>query len=180
MSELHATALATELERLVANLVRELGNAGRRPGADLTLGERFALATVADRGALRLGAVASALGTSQATASRTVDALVEKGLLTREADPDDRRAIRITATARGNRILSRRRALLATLLAGALDALDPPHQRQLLEHLRAITDHLADAATPHRRPRTGARPPVRTRSIGARVSPLETEERRSR
>ena len=54
--------------------------------------DRVTLAWLADR-----------LGLDRSTLSRTVDALVEKGLLSREPDPDDRRYNVLALTAEGRR-----------------------------------------------------------------------------
>lgn len=143
MTDAAAHAIAAELERIVTGLIRELGTRARAPGSTLTLAERLALACVADRGELRLGPLARALGTAPATASRTVDGLVSQGLLSREVDPADRRAVRITATARGRRLLAQRRALVADLLSGGIERLDDEQRGELVGQLRQLADHLA-------------------------------------
>ena len=53
------------------------------------------------------GALAQFLGTTKGTASQTINALETKGLLTRCADPDDKRVRRIVLTAAGEALLAR-------------------------------------------------------------------------
>lgn len=60
----------------------------------------FVLGAVANRGASLADAVAG-LGTSKQAASQLVDALVMRGYLEREPDPEDRRRVRVTLTDRG-------------------------------------------------------------------------------
>ena len=82
-----------------------------------------ALSVLVFGGARSLTELARAERVTAATMSRLVDAMEREGLVRRERDPDDARAIRIEATAKGRRILERGRArrldLLEALLADA-------------------------------------------------------------
>lgn len=53
------------------------------------------------------GALAQFLGTTKGTASQTINALEKKGLLTRVADPEDKRVRRIVLTDDGDALLAR-------------------------------------------------------------------------
>jgi len=126
-------------------LVREIEALARRltPTDDpvpATTPQKVALTAVADWGPLRLGALADHMGTTDATASRTVDALVATGLVERLEDADDRRAVRIAVTPEGRRLIDRRRAELAKALERGLRDL-PADDRDrlvgLLERLNA-------------------------------------------
>lgn len=126
-------------------LVREIEALARRltPTDDpvpATTPQKVALTAVADWGPLRLGALADRMGTTDATASRTVDALVATGLVERLEDAEDRRAVRIAVTPEGRRLIDRRRAELAKALERGLRDL-PADDRDrlvgLLERLNA-------------------------------------------
>jgi DNA-binding MarR family transcriptional regulator len=54
-------------------------------------------------GGLRLGELGRRLGIAPSTLSRNLDRLVERGLVDRAPDPDDRRALRAELTAEGRR-----------------------------------------------------------------------------
>ncbi|MFE3457659.1 MarR family winged helix-turn-helix transcriptional regulator [Nocardiopsis aegyptia] len=73
-------------------------------GASIGLSEARArlLVTVGDREPARMGRLASDLGVSARSVTGMVDALEREGLITREPDPDDRRAtlLRLTADSR--------------------------------------------------------------------------------
>jgi DNA-binding MarR family transcriptional regulator len=64
-----------------------------------------ALAIVHREGPVRVSDVAEHLRIDLSVASRQVAALVTAGYAEREADPDDRRSYRISATERGTRVL---------------------------------------------------------------------------
>jgi DNA-binding MarR family transcriptional regulator len=126
-------------------LVREIEALARRltPADDpvpATTPQKVALTAVADWGPLRLGALADRMGTTDATASRTVDALVATGLVERLEDAEDRRAVRIDVTSEGRRLIDRRRAELAKALERGLRDLpadDRDRLVSLLERLNA-------------------------------------------
>ena len=110
-----ARALLDEIGELYAILLR----ISRRVDRDeaMTATQRLALIEVAVVGPLRLHDLAERMDTTNATASRAVDALEEHRFVARRADPDDGRAIQIVVTAKGRRWSDRRRAQLLDLLA---------------------------------------------------------------
>ena len=71
------------------------------PG-ELSTFQAITLAVLADDGGQRLGSLALALGTTDATASRTVDVLEALGLVARRPDGLDRRCIVVAATDEGS------------------------------------------------------------------------------
>lgn len=91
-----------------------------------------------------LGELAEAQAVSAPTMSRTVATLVERGLLARTRDPEDRRVVRVSLTDEGREVLRSRwergRAVLAERLAGISNEDASAIQRGLTllrEHLAA-------------------------------------------
>ncbi len=148
-----AEQLAAGIERLFALLARLRGGVGELEAPPLTMMQKLALALVVDSGPLRSRALGELLETTEATASRTVDGLVRAELVRRRPDPDDRRGVRIEATARGRRCVERRRAHLAGILQGLLADLDAGEQARLV----ALLDYLNDTLE---RSRAERQPPV--------------------
>jgi DNA-binding MarR family transcriptional regulator len=130
--------LAAALERLFTTLIRERGRLAEELHGNLSLTERLALAIVNDKGELRLGLLAQHMATTEATASRTVETLVLAGLLGRTRDPDDRRAIRITATPAGRRLVRDRRRQFARMLDAALTGMNDADKERLVELLNCV------------------------------------------
>jgi DNA-binding MarR family transcriptional regulator len=79
------------------------------------------LVLVASRQPASLKSVTEATRLHPSRASRTCDRLVGKGLMTRAADPEDRRSVRLKLTVAGERIVRRvrhaRRAAITPVLA---------------------------------------------------------------
>lgn len=113
-SDDRAAALLDEIGELYAIILRI-----SRRIADvepLTVTQRLALIEVVAVGPLRLRNLASRMDTTPATASRAVDVLESLRFVDRRFDPDDGRAIRIAATAKGKRWYERRRAELLDVI----------------------------------------------------------------
>jgi MarR family 2-MHQ and catechol resistance regulon transcriptional repressor len=126
-----------DAERMAEGLIR-LWRSLVPPTAELTTPQAYALGTIVRQGPLRIGALAAELGVTVATASRTVDALAARGLVLREADPRDARAVRVAATAAGAHDQKERRRRFTARLAQLMDELSEHERRQLAESLETL------------------------------------------
>ena len=127
-----ARQVAEAVEQLLLTLVRQRHGRDPEPGS-LSTFQSIALSAVVDDGPLRLGTLADALGTTDATASRTVDALQVRGLAERRADPGDARGVIVAATSEGLADVRRRRRQLERLAQRALDGLSPDEARRVAD-----------------------------------------------
>jgi DNA-binding MarR family transcriptional regulator len=112
---------AARLIEAIRLIVRRLSLAERADVAccGMTVAQAATLEALAG-GGLRLGELGRRLGIAPSTLSRNLDRLVERGLVEREPDPDDRRALRADLTADGRRAAA---AVKASELAFAGDIL---------------------------------------------------------
>ncbi len=138
--------LVDAVERLVRVGVSLTTHAlAEAPGAELTLQQWRVLVLVAEGEGLRVGEVAARVGLGFPSASRLVGRLEAAGLVRHDRDPDDGRASRVAATARGRRVagsvIDRRRSLIAE----ALGTSGPFDERVSagIERLGRALDHLA-------------------------------------
>ena len=74
---------------------------------DLTISQVKALLTLEDKGRLRMGNLAEALGIAVSAATTVVDRLVERGLVGRLSDPTDRRVVICELTDHGREVASK-------------------------------------------------------------------------
>ncbi len=137
-------ALVSELELLFSSLART--GTGLADGA-LTTTQRLALIELVDSGPLRLGALAERIDATDPTVSRAVDGLVEAGIVERQADPHDRRAVLHLATAQGQAWVGRRRGEVATALDQALEHLTPADRARLFDLVSSLNDQLRSEST---------------------------------
>ncbi|WP_088318257.1 MarR family winged helix-turn-helix transcriptional regulator [Kineosporia sp. R_H_3] len=130
--------LPAEVDAAAARFYLALGRLARivrRSGdGDLGPGTFSALATLAQLGPMRLGDLAAREGVAPPTLTRIVAALEESGLVVRETDPADRRAVRVAATPDG-----------AALTAGVRTARSAALRDRMLALPRADLDVLLAA-----------------------------------
>jgi DNA-binding MarR family transcriptional regulator len=102
---------------------RARGATGAGAGHPLTLSQYGLLQPLTDRREARIGELAEEAGITASTATRILDALERRGIVSRVRAPTDRRAVAVTLTAEGRRILrgqdewmqARQRAFYASL-----------------------------------------------------------------
>jgi DNA-binding MarR family transcriptional regulator len=97
------------------------------------------LRLVQRQGPVAVSEVARRLEVDLSNASRQLRVLEDQGLVTRAADPDDRRVARVAVTATGRRVLDRARAIALNDYAVALDdwsARDRAQLATLLDRFR--------------------------------------------
>jgi DNA-binding MarR family transcriptional regulator len=115
----------------------------------LTLARTKVLAQL-QRSPARPGVLAGECGVAPRTITDAVDGLEREGLVTRHADPADRRATLVAVTTEGKAALAvagARREELLRLVFGALDADDRAAMARLLSALdHAVTALVTDAA----------------------------------
>lgn len=94
---------------LLHHLVRQRENALGRELAQtgLTLSQWQVLATLSRLDRATMGEVAAFCATDRTTLTRTVDRMVEVGLVQRDRDPVDRRQVRLNLTDKGREVFQR-------------------------------------------------------------------------
>jgi len=120
----------------LARIARVLERACR----DLTLAQYRLLAMIAD-GAERASHLAGQLALTKPTVSATIDTLVERGLVQRDAVDGDRRATRLTVTAAGRATLVLAETAMRERLDDVLARVDDPRMvRESLAQLQSALD----------------------------------------
>ena len=130
--------MAARLNLIVGRLMRTIR---QHAAAGLTPSQLSALVTVDDQGPLRISALASQEALAAPAATRVVASLEEAGLVSRSADPADKRASLIALTPAGSATLTALRKERATGLGAQLDALSDA-ERRLLERALPILEKL--------------------------------------
>ena len=134
-TQIDTAALAARLRLGVTRLARRLRQEAE---AGITPSMLSALSSAERRGPLTMRDLCAAEQVQPPTMTRIVAALLEAGLVVREADPVDGRVAWVRVSPEGRRLLARSRRRKEAYLAKALGALDP-HE---LEHLVTAADVL--------------------------------------
>jgi len=127
-------AVLTASRTLVAVATSSLGATAE----DTTLAQYRALVVLASRGPQRVSDMARALDVTPSTAGRMCDRLVRKGLIRRHRTRSDRRAVQVSITPEGRRVVDEATARRRTLLAGILGKLPARQQLAVASALRAF------------------------------------------
>jgi DNA-binding MarR family transcriptional regulator len=106
---------------------------------DITL-----LRMIITRGPVRVSDLASWQGVDKSTVTPQVHRLEQRGVVTRQSDPGDKRAVLLTATDDGLRRLHEIDEAGVRLFADALDGWSDADRRSLAALMRRFADDLAD------------------------------------
>jgi DNA-binding MarR family transcriptional regulator len=116
----------------IADLLRLLsaqllsGTARSLKNENMSLAELAAIHLLDRRPQMRVNTIADALALSMPAASRVVSGLVERGLVTRREDSEDRRAKVVSLTKRGRALIDALTVVLIEETAAALAMADTP------------------------------------------------------
>jgi DNA-binding MarR family transcriptional regulator len=140
MSEREIRDVAARLHSSAIRLLRTLRR--EDDGSGLSAPRLSALSVVVFAGPMSLAGLAAAEQVKPPTMSRIVDALVERGLVTRIAKPGDRRSVEIAATPEGIQLLDAGRERRVGALVARLRRLADSERRALargVEILERVT-----------------------------------------
>jgi DNA-binding MarR family transcriptional regulator len=130
-----ASALAEETERVLARL---LVGVFRADAGELSRTAASVLARVRDEGPQRVGDLAHSESVAQPSMTTLVARLVGAGLVTRDPDPDDARAVRVALTDAGRDALARRSARRTAAMEARLQHLSPAERKALAAALPVL------------------------------------------
>jgi len=118
---------AEALNAAVSNLVRvyQFRDRDKICCYDISVTQCYALEVLVERGASRSQALAEALMLDKSTTTRVVDALVRKGYVARQPDPDDARAVSVGVTQSGRELYEKINSALIDQHVELLSGLDP-------------------------------------------------------
>jgi len=145
VKELGYLALGTRLKRLGERLQTQTQGLLEHADIDLPAGHFPLLAALERLGAMNVGELTEALGTSQPGVTRLLDRLEAEGLVRSAQLPDDRRVRTIALTKAGRQLISRsKRTAWPMIEAAVADACAGPAE-PLLAAVAALEEALAAA-----------------------------------
>lgn len=127
--------IAASLRLSATRLARRLR---QESDAGLTPSQLSALAAIQNEGPLTLGALADHERVAPPTITRVVTKLENDGLVTRSADPDDRRIHRVATSDAGDALLGELRARKTAWLTARLTELDGDQRARLTAALDVL------------------------------------------
>ncbi|GAA2368012.1 MULTISPECIES: MarR family winged helix-turn-helix transcriptional regulator [Gordonia] len=138
MTDENAPDLASGLRHTVTRLYLTLRR--NSPISELSAAQASGLASLVDYGPMRMGEFAERESIRMPTATALIDGLHRGGYVSREPDPDDRRAVIIAATDTGSEIVSDIRTRRDDSVTRALQTLSDDHRAALAAALPALRE----------------------------------------
>lgn len=105
---------------------------------DISVTQCYALEALAERGPMRLQALAALLMLDKSTITRVVDALQRKGHVDRRVDPDDARALALSVTRSGRALYQKINRELVQQQAELIRGLSPEVRSSVIEVIRSL------------------------------------------
>src|SRR5438309_551161 len=136
------SALAGDVRLLTGRLARRMR---QEAAGGLTPSELSALSTIEELGPIQLGDLARVESVAAPTMTRAAARLEDRGLVRRQADPADGRAVLVETTAAGRRALRDVRTARAAFLAKRLEGLDPQDRQVVAQAVRLLNGLLSDS-----------------------------------
>jgi DNA-binding MarR family transcriptional regulator len=136
------TETLSKLRGVISKLARELN--ATATGEGLTPTQASVLGLIAFRGPLGLTELAQLEGLNPTMLSRVVGKLTELGLIQRDPNPDDLRAIQVEATDAGRELHERVKLLRTEAIGACLDQLPTESAQIIIDALPAL-EELAQA-----------------------------------
>jgi len=132
---------AGDMHAAISDLIRvyQFRERDRISRHDLSVTQFYALEALEAAGTLSLNELAARLFLDKSTTSRVVDALERKQLARREANPADRRALRLGLTAVGAQLVSRVRGEIVSEEKRLLNDFEPAVRKEMLRLLGRLT-----------------------------------------
>lgn len=137
---------AREILDVVPIVMREIRTQMRSQGSlDLTVPQFRTLAFVNNNKGSSLCEVSVHMGLTSPSASALVDGLFERGLITREEHPDDRRRVRLDVTSRGRAILEASTVGTMTYLAKKLNTVSADDREVIVKAMETLRSVFANS-----------------------------------
>ena len=128
--------LAHDLRIAVLRLARRIR--ANRVDTSLSLSQLSALAVLDASGPMSAGDLAGLESVQPPTMTKVLAALLERGLITRDADLADKRAVRIAVTDAGHDAVEVERQARDVWMSGVLDELGPQERAALAQALPVL------------------------------------------
>lgn len=141
MSGLNQAQLLRDSLRL---LVRKLGvlERGEASCCEITLSQCQTIVEIGRAGTISVNLLAEILGVNNSTVSKSVDKLVNNGILLRETDPEDRRAVTLRLNDKGQSIFVNIEKRMTLYFEEVIAAMPGDKRDQIVESLQYLVQAL--------------------------------------
>jgi DNA-binding MarR family transcriptional regulator len=130
------------LRELIRVLVRNLGILEKSDASccGVTISQCHAIVEIGRSGEVSLNELAELLALDKSTMSRTINNLVEDGLVIRELDPEDRRYVKIKLTDKGIKVFKNIEESMDQYYKAIFNSVPEEKREQVLDSLKLLIE----------------------------------------
>jgi DNA-binding MarR family transcriptional regulator len=156
MTEKALQQQAEKMNRLTKDLLRKLQMRDRNEitCCGVSVSQCYALEALGEHGEMTMVQLARKMFLDKSTMTRVVDGLIQRELVARRYDDNDRRIIRVALTGAGRKLVAEIRTQQINSLRQILERIPAPERHRLVEALEtlstAVHDWLATCCAPGR------------------------------
>lgn len=134
------------LREMTRLLIRKLGflESGGAICCGITLTQCHTIIETGRKQQISVNELAELLNLDKSTVSRTVDQLVNNGIMLREADQEDRRFVKLKLTGKGEELFKNIEQRMEVYFSEILNAVPEGKREQVIESLQIFVDALRD------------------------------------
>jgi DNA-binding MarR family transcriptional regulator len=143
MDEMTTPSLITfadDIQQLTYDLVRYNAICDRVCVEELgvTAAQGYILLALPETGSVTMNDLSVRMKLANSTMTRMVDQLIPKGMMTREADPEDRRIVRVRLTEQGQAVKIRLKKTMQDLFSQILKDIPEGEREQIIRSLETL------------------------------------------
>lgn len=140
LGEETAEAFWRSWDEFFAALRKARGRAARMQADGLTISQYQLLLELQEHPGARIGELAEAAGATPPTATRMLDSLERDGIVKRNRSVEDRRATNVALSAKGRRLLERKKSIVAEKRRALYDSLTEAERTQAERLLHRLAE----------------------------------------
>jgi DNA-binding MarR family transcriptional regulator len=137
-------AFADDMQRLINNLVRYYAVCDRVCVEELriTASQGYILMALPEAGSVTMNELSEKMRLANSTMTRMADQLVQKGMVRREPDTNDRRVVRVRLTEQGQDVRTRFKEALVNLFSQVLEDIPEGEKENILHDLETLNQSI--------------------------------------
>lgn len=128
-------------------LVRRLGvlERGEASCCGITLSQSYTIVEIGRAGTMSANVLTEILGVDKSTVSKSIDKLVNNGILVRDTDPEDRRAVILSLSDKGQSVFAAVEKRATKYFAEVVAAIPEDKREQIIESLQYLGQALKNS-----------------------------------
>jgi DNA-binding MarR family transcriptional regulator len=146
MTETSLSNFADEIQRVTYDLVHYYAICDRVCVEELgvTASQGYILLALPETGSVTMNDLSVRMKLANSTMTRMVDQLIQKRMITREPDPEDRRIVRVRLTEQGQDIKIRLKKTMQDLFSQVLEDIPDGEREQIIHSLETLTQSIVN------------------------------------